>query len=433
MTTNTNQPTKTTEADDIAQTLGINHTSSRRGRMVKWAVTAAVIVVVVVVLLPWLTGGDSQTIQYKTDEAVRGDLTVTVTATGTLEPVNQVEVGSEVSGTVRMVAVDYNDRIKQGQVLAKLDTDQLQARVNQARAALQLAQAQVKQAEATVVETKNNLRRARELAESGMCSEEDCDAAQAAYDRAEASLLSAKAQVVQSQASLDAEQTTLDKATIHSPIDGIVLERSVEPGQTVAASLQTPVLFTLAEDLTQMELHVDVDEADVGQVAVGQAALFTVDAYPDHSFPAEITEVHFASQTVEGVVTYETVLRVDNSALLLRPGMTATADITVNRVENALLVANAALRFTPPVATAETSSGGGSLVSQLMPRPPSSGSKSHEEESNGDTQQVWALRTGQAVAVFVRVGATDGIRTEVVQGDIEPGTALITETITQAQ
>jgi HlyD family secretion protein len=384
-------------------------------------------------VLSWFGGGNSQTIQYKTDEVERGDLIVTVTATGTLEPVNQVEVGSEISGIVKTVAVDFNDRIKQGQVLTMLDTDQLQARVKQADASLQVSKAQVKQAEATVIETKNTLRRSRELAKSGMCSEKDCDTAQAAYDRAEANLLSTKAQVAQSQASLDAEQISLSKATIHSPINGIVLERNVEPGQTVAASLQTPVLFTLAEDLTQMELHVDVDEADVGQVLVGQLALFTVDAYPDKSFPAEIIEVHFASQTVEGVVTYETVLRVDNSALLLRPGMTATADITVNKVENVLLVTNAALRFTPPTPAVETSTGG-SLVSQLIPRPPRSGSKLEQEENGGNQQrQVWVLRDEQLSPVIVSVGVSDGVRTEVLTGDLTPDMKLVVETISQAQ
>ncbi|MGS0724423.1 efflux RND transporter periplasmic adaptor subunit, partial [Shewanella sp. 30m-9] len=181
---------------------------------------------------------------------------------------------------------------------------------------------------------------------------------QATYDRTVANLASAKAQVVQSQVALDSELTTLAKATIHSPIDGIVLIRDVEPGQTMAASFQTPVMFTLAENLTQMELHVDVDEADVGQISVGQEALFTVDAYANRNFPAKISEVHFASQTVDGVVTYETVLIVDNSALLLRPGMTVTADILVKQVSDALLVPNAALRFSPPEQEQQAASSG---------------------------------------------------------------------------
>jgi HlyD family secretion protein len=202
----------------------------------------------------------------------------------------------------------------------------------------------------------------------------------------------------------------------------------------VAASLNTPVLFTLAEDLTQMELHVDVDEADVGLVSVGQEADFSVDAYPERTFPAQITEVHFASQTVDGVVTYETVLRVDNSALLLRPGMTATADITVNKIENAILVTNAALRFTPLVTTKQTSTDSSSLISQLMPRPPSSSSTTNSQGNSSNTQhQVWILKEGQIVAIPVSVGATDGLRTQVLKSDIELGMAVVIGTISQAK
>jgi len=418
---------------DIAQTLGVGQSRDPRKHYFKLGGIAVVIIVIVIIVAQWIGNGNSQTIRYKTAEVTRGKLVVTVTATGTLQPVNQVEVGSEISGTIKTVPVDFNDRVKQGQVLASMNTDQLQAKVNQARASLELAKAQVKQAEATVVETRNKLRRANELAKSGMCSEQDCDAAQASYDRAVADLARTKAQVVQAQAFLDAEQTTLAKATIHSPIDGIVLKRDVEPGQTVAASFQTPVLFTLAENLTQMELHVDVDEADVGQVKEGQDAEFTVDAYANRNFPARITEVHFASQTVDGVVTYETVLRVDNSELLLRPGMTATADIMVKQVEGALLLPNAALRFSPPVQEEQVKSGGGSLISKLMPRPPSSSSKQNEETKADKQQRVWALHDGQAVAIPVTTGSTDGIMTEVTGGNIEPGMALVIDTISISQ
>lgn len=427
---------ESTEAsgDNIAQTLGLEQNNDRRRGYIKWGGVAVAIIVVVIIMLQLFGNGNSQTVRYKTAEVTHGKLTVTVTATGTLQPVNQVEVGSEISGTIKTVLVDFNDRVKQGQILANMDIDQLQAKVNQTRASLQLAKAQVKQAEATVIETRNKLRRSKELAKKNMCSEQDCDAAQASYDRAVADLERTKAQVVQAQAFLDADQTMLAKATIHSPINGIVLKRDVEPGQTVAASFQTPVLFILAEDLTKMELHVDVDEADVGQVKEGQEAVFTVDAYANRSFPAKITEVHFASQTINGVVTYETVLRVDNSELLLRPGMTATADIMVKQIERALLLSNAALRFSPPVQEEKIQSGGGSLISKLMPRPPSSSSKQNDE-TNADKkqQQVWALRDGQAVAIPVSTGSTDGIMTEIIGGGIEPGMALIVDTISSGQ
>jgi HlyD family secretion protein len=412
----------------VAQTLGVNQIKSRRRQYLKWAGIVAVIILIVIVAMQLLGNGDSQKVRYITADVSRGTLTVTVTATGTLQPVNQVDLGSEISGTIKTVLVDYNDRVKQGQVLAVMNTDQLQARVNQARASLELAKAQVKQAEATIIETRNRLRRANELRKSGTFSQEEYDTAQAAYDRAVAELARSKAQVAQAQASLDAEQTTLSKATLVSPIDGIVLSRSVEPGQTVAASFQTPVLFTLAENLTQMELHVDVDEADVGQVKEGQDAVFTVDAYPSKSFPARISEVHFASQTVDGVVTYETVLLVDNSALLLRPGMTATADIMVNQIDDALLIPNAALRFKPATTEKQKASGGG-LVRSLLPRPPHAAKTHEEKDSDKKVQQVWTLHDGEPVAIAVTTGASNGILSEVLSGDIEPGQALITDTV----
>jgi len=430
MTTNNEKPAATPGAD-ITQTLGVEQPADTRRNYIKWGAIAAVISGIIILVLQLSGNGHSQTVRYSTIEATRGKLTVTVTATGTLQPVNQVDVGSEISGTIKAVMVDFNDRVEQGQVLATLDTDQLQAKVNQAMASLALAKAQVKQSEATVIETRNKLRRANELKKSGTCSQEDCDAAQAAYDRAVAELARSKAQVAQAQAALDAEQTTLAKATLLSPINGIVLNRDAEPGQTVAASFQTPVLFTLAENLAQMELHVDVDEADVGQVREGQDASFTVDAYSGKDFPAKITEVHFASQTVDGVVTYETVLRVDNSGLLLRPGMTATADIMVQQIDDALMVPNAALRFSPPAV--DTQQSGRGLLRSLLPRPPHPEKNREKADSSNKKQKVWQLVDGQAVAIGLTTGASDGINTEVLDGDIEPGTVLIVDTIDKSK
>jgi HlyD family secretion protein len=417
---------------DISAILGSEQSARRRSRYLLWVGFAAIILIAVFLVLRLSGDGNSQTVRYKTAEVKRGDLTVTVSATGTLEPVNQVEVGSEVSGSIRSVLVDFNDRVKKGQELAILDTDQLEARVNQAQAALALARAQVKQAEATVIETRNKLKRAKELSKSGMSSEEDRDSAQASYDRAVADLARTRAEVAQAEAALSAEQTTLAKATIRSPIDGIVLQRDVEPGQTVAASFQTPVLFTLAENLTQMELHVAVDEADVGQVRDDQNAVFTVDAYPDRNFQARITEIHYAPQTVEGVVTYETLLAVDNSDLSLRPGMTATADITVKQVNDALLVPNTALRFTPPVQQQESSARSGGLLGNLLPHPPRL-EKTRIETNNAKQQKVWILSEGQAVAVPVTTGATDGSMTEITSGDLKPGMMVITDTLNKGQ
>lgn len=378
-------------------------------------------------------GGSAQEIRFKTQVLTRGDLAVRVTATGTLEPVNQVEVGTEVSGTIETVLVDYNDRVRKGEVLARLDTSQLEARFRQSQAALNLARARVQDAEATITETGNKLRRTQDLVAKRLSSPEELDVAQATAARAEAALAVARAQVDQAQAELDAERRLLGKAVIHSPIDGLVLKRQVEPGQTVAASLQTPVLFTIAENLAQMELHVDVDEADVGRVAVGQDAEFTVDAYPDRPFHARIKQVRFAPKTVEGVVTYETLLSVDNADLLLRPGMTATAEILVTELEDALLVPNAALRFSPPKtsAGAEQARPGGGLVAMLLPRrPPDPKHQAESGRPKGGKQRLWVLRDGQPEAVQVVTGVTDGVLTQILEGPLGPGTEVIVDTLT---
>ena len=423
----------TNSESDIRQTLGIDQSPRNRRALKKWLVLALLAIVGTTIALVWKGAEESERMDYQTQRAQRGNLTVTVTATGTLEPTNQVDVGTEVSGTIETVDVDYNDQVKVGQVLARLDISKLQAQVLQSKAALESARAKVLEAQATVNEMRDELARLRqvwELSDNKVPSQHELDAAEAALDRAQADEASAKAQVSEAQATLEFNETVLSKAVIRSPINGMVLARSVEPGQTVAASLQAPVLFTLAEDLTQMELHVDVDEADVGQVKKGQEAFFTVDAYPDRNFPARVTQVRFGSKTVAGVVTYETVLNVDNSDLSLRPGMTATADITVKKVENAILVPNAALRFTPPIKEKEAPSDGGSLVSKLLPHPPRRPPKRPEGATADQKQQrVWTPRDGQLISMTVTTGATDGSMTEVTSGDVEPGMELVVDTL----
>ncbi len=421
-------------ADDVAKTLGVASAARFGPRARRWAAwgTAAVAVAAVGIVW-WVARSGSEQVRYATQPVTRGDLTVTVSATGSLEPTNQVDVGIEVSGTIKTVEADYNDRVKIGQVLARLDTTKLETQVLQTQAALESAKAKVQQAQASVQEARTQLARllrVQELSRGKVPSQQDMDTAHAALERAQADEASARAVVSQTQATLDANRTDLSKAVIRSPINGVILERSVEPGQTVAASFQAPVLFTIAEDLTRMELQVDVDEADVGQVRAGQEATFTVDAYPDRSFPARITAVYFGSQTVDGVVTYRAVLKVDNADLSLRPGMTATAVVTVKKVENALLVPNAALRFTPPEPEQTDLSGGGSLIGRLFPRPPHPNAQPRPNADAKGAQRVWTLRNGQPEAVAITTGATDGVMTEVTGGALEPGTSVITEAIT---
>lgn len=419
---------------DVARTLGLGQSAGKGRHVKRWLTwgTLAVIMAIVVIVIRWSTEHGSDTLQFKTEEARRGDLTVTVTATGTLEPTNQVDVGSELSGTVESVAVDYNDRVKVGQILASLDISKFEAQFQQSKAALESARAKVLAAQATVKEAANELarlERVRKLSDNKVPSEHDLHAAEAALQRAQADEAGAKAAVAEAQATLEAYESDLGKTAIRSPVDGIVLKRGVEPGQTVAASLQAPVLFTLAEDLAQMELHVDVDEADVGEVTGGQEATFTVDAYPDRTYPARITQVRYGPETLEGVVTYETVLNVDNADLSLRPGMTATADIMVRKVANVILVPNSALRFVPPAAQEEKSPSGG-ILNTLLPHPPRSSPKRSEGENAKEKQRrVWMLRGRQPVAIPVTTGSTDGIMTEVISGDVEPGMALVVDAI----
>jgi HlyD family secretion protein len=423
---------KTNPKSDIGKTLRIDRATGHGKHRKRWLIVAFLAIAGVTTAFVWKRAEKSNSMQYQTEKVQRGDLTVSVTATGNLEPTNQVEVGSEQSGIIETVEVDYNDHVKIGQVLAKLDTSKLEAQVLQSRAALASARAKVLQTEATIKETRNALSRlekVRKLSNNKAVSQHDLEAAQAALDRALADEAAAKATVNQARAILEANETDLSKAVIRSPINGLVLTRNVEPGQTVAASLQAPVLFILAEDLTQMELHVAVDEADVGQVKEGQEATFTVDAYTDRNFPARIIQIRFGSQTVDGVVTYETVLNVDNSDISLRPGMTATAEITVKKVKDAILVPNAAFRFTPPIKEKDDPSDSGSLVSKLLPRRPRSWSKRRKETTaNNKQQRVWTLRDGQLVPITVTTGATNGSMTEVTGGDVEPGMALVVDT-----
>ena len=374
---------------------------------------------------------------YVTEEVRRGNLTLSVAANGTLQPTRSVTIGSELSGTVRNVLVDVNDKVKKGQVLVELDTAKLEAQVLRSRASLAAAQARLAQAVATTKEATAGLARLQEVARlSGgkVPSATELDAGQATLDRAKADEASARASVDDARAALSTDETNLSKASIRSPINGVVLTRSVEPGNAVAASLQAVTLFTVVEDLTRLRLDVSVDEADVGSLTVGQKASFTVSAYPSRRYPAEVTRVSFGSTKTDNVVTYITWLDVDNSDLSLRPGMTAAATITSTERNDVLLVPNTALRFTPAQAGAEAAgkpaSANRGIVSQLMPGPPRSASRKTAGGAGpgaGQTRQIWLLQDGVPQPVSVKVGISDGRMTEVSAEGLEPGAQVITD------
>jgi len=373
---------------------------------------------------------------YTTQEVSRGDLTLTVTANGTIQPTRSINIGSELSGTVRKVNVDVNDVIKKGQVLVELDTSKLSDQVLRSKAALAAAIAKVLQTEATIKETASALQRLEEVSRlSGgkVPSKSELDTVRAAHDRAIADDLSARAGVNDVRAALSTDQINLSKASIVAPSDGVVLTRAVDPGNAVAASLQAVTLFTMAEDLTKLRLWVYVDEADVGSVKLGQDANFTVSAYPTRKFPAHITRVGFGSTITDNVVTYLTYLDVDNTDLSLRPGMTATATIKAKQVNDVLLVPNTALRFTPTSADSDKSQSANKkgLATSLMPSMPRSNKrKSAADRANvALAKQVWVLPKdgGAAIAVAVKPGISDGHMTEIVGGDLKVGMQVITD------
>jgi HlyD family secretion protein len=421
--------TKTDAQSEMMKTLGM--AASGRGRKKwKWIIALVLLVLVVAGVMAFGKKKDVKAeVYFKTEAVQRGPLTVTVSATGSLEPTNSVDVGSEQSGIVESVEVTYNDRVETGQVLARLDPSRLEAQVTQSKAGLESAKAQLLQSQAAVTEARNRMSRLKDVWErSGnkVPSLEVLEVAETTLQKALASEAAAKAQVSVARANLEAFETDFSKLIIYSPVNGIVLSRDVEPGQTVQASFQAVTLFKLAEDLTRMELHVAVDEADVGQVREGQKATFTVDAYPDRTFDADVLQVRYGANTEQGVVTYETVLSVDNSELLLRPGMTATAEIVVNEISDVLLISNSALRFSPDpkdlVRFTEKAKPGNE------PPPVAAAGEPPSEAAAINQQMVWAIRDGKMVQVPIVIGETDLDHTEVKEGELSPGDLLIINT-----
>lgn len=404
----------------------VNAPQTGKGKTIRRVIAG----VITMVLLAWLllpSANNSIDTKFITEEVKKGDMSVKVSATGNLHPTNQVDVGSELSGIVESVLVEENASVKRGQVLAQMDLSKLNDQVTKSKAAVLAAEAQIAQMQATVKESDSNYARlswVSKLSGGKVPSMSELSSAEATLTRAKANEANARATAEQALATLRSDQTNLSKATIRSPIDGIVLTRKIEPGQTVAASLQAPVLFTLAEDLAQMELQVNVDEADVSQVKPGQAAFFTVDAWPGRKYPAEIVRVGFGAQTTDGVVTYKTILKVSNLDLSLRPGMTATAEIATANRNSVLLVPNEALRYTP-ASSAQTEKSGG-FLSTMLPRPPSQQPKVIANNASGTAKQIWVLRETKPVVIEVKTGLSNGRYTEIVGGDLQAGMSVIT-------
>ncbi|MEJ7933620.1 efflux RND transporter periplasmic adaptor subunit [Sphingobium sp. AN558] len=429
---------------DLDDFLGAKPQKPWRKRAIRGGI--GLVLLIAVLLLARCFSGDDKA-NYATREVRKGDLTVAVSATGNLKPINQVDVGSEQSGKIIAVYVDVNDRVTKGQKLAELDTRRLVDSVNQNRAQVSASQASVAQAQAQVALAKATLDRQLnvfQLSGGRVPAKTELDTARANYSNAIGALRAQQAQVDVARAQLSSAQTNLSIAQIVSPVNGVVLSRDIEPGQTVAASLNAPVLFTLAEDLTQMEVEVSVDEADVGQVKDGQTANFAVDAFPGRTFPAKVTRVNVGSNsssasstsstttssTAGTVVAYTAVLSVNNQDETLRPGMTATADIVTQELRDVLLVPNAAMRFKP---SAGKGRGG---ITSVLPGPGRMrrGSARQVSFGAGSSQTVYVIgEDGEPKPIQIVIGASDGARTVVTGGALKPGMRVITGQLAAGQ
>lgn len=443
--TNMTQPESQESLDDF---LG-----AKPARPVRKYVTWGVIAVVLIGLLFLLSRcfGGASAADFATQAAQRGDLTVTVSATGKLAPTNQVTVGSQLSGLVTKVVVDVNDRVVAGQPLALIDPEQLDDQIRQGQAQLAANRAQVGQAQATVAESQAQLARLEQvykLSNGRVPSAAELQTGRATYQRSVAALKVAQANVTAANAQLGQSQTQRARAIIRSPVTGVVLARQVDPGQTVASSFNTPTLFVIAQDLTQMKLEVAIDEADVGQVKLGQKANFAVDAFPGKTYPATITRVDLGSNltvsaatasattsttsTTGQVVSYAADLTVANPGLELRPGMTATADIVTSEKKNVLLIPNAALRFRP--ASGSGADQGGGIAGSLTFRPRRGQRPERSATVGRGAQQTVYVKgaDGKPQAVTVVTGDTNGRMTEVIGGDLKPGQQVITGQLANA-
>lgn len=424
-------------ATDLNEFLGKRAVPAWR-RFAKWGLVA--FGVVMLLLLAMRLFAPAPKPSYSVEVAQKGMLVVSVSATGKLAPTNQVDVGSEVSGLVSRVLVDVNDRVTEGQAIAIIDPIRFQDSVNQSTAQLMSSIAAVAQARATLAQSSAQLARLEEvnrLSGGRVPAKTEMEQAVADRDRAVANVRAAEANVGAARATLSSNQYNLVRAVIRSPVNGVILARQVEPGQTVAASFNTPTLFVIAEDLTKMKLEVAIDEADVGEVKAGQQARFTVDAFPGATFPATITRVDLGSNlsaqsstttttTTNQVVSYSATLAVANPEIRLRPGMTATADITTTEKSGVLLIPNAALRFRPGESATPGQSGG--ITSAFgPPRFRRGGAERTATIGRGSTQTVYVQQADETLKpVSIITGDTNGAMTEVTGGQLKPGMKVVT-------
>jgi HlyD family secretion protein len=367
-------------------------------KRIAW-IPAAILAVTVSVAGFYRTSRDADAPTYKTTIVTRGDLVETVEATGTLDAVTTVQVGSQVSGTIASLNADFNSVVKKGQVIARLDPSLMQAQVDQAEATIVRLQADVERARVSLDDARLKLDRARALFAEGLIPRADLETAETTERQADASVKAAQAQVTQAHATLKQNRVNLDHTVITAPIDGIVISRNVDVGQTVAASMSAPTLFVIAKDLTRMQVEASIDEADIGRIQPGQAVRFRVDAYPRESFTGKVVQVRLEPQVVQNVVSYVTVIDVPNPNGKLKPGMTANVEIEIARADDVLIVPNAATRFQPEAQPDGTPGPRG--------------------------RRVWTLRDGELQPVRIETGITNGTATAIVGGQLQEGMPVV--------
>ncbi|MGZ3438333.1 MAG: efflux RND transporter periplasmic adaptor subunit [Polyangia bacterium] len=405
----------------------------------KRAIVAAVIVLAAgAALYFFLHNRKPAAVHYETAKVTRGNITARVTATGTLSALVTVQVGSQVSGRISQINVDFNSPVKKGQVVARIDPQMFAAAMENAKANVAAAEGQLAQSKANAKNAELQRERSRKLREQNLVAQADLDTAEATADAAAANVKMQEGQLAQARAQMHQAQVNLDYTTIISPTDGTVISRAVDVGQTVAASLQAPTLFTIAQDLTKMQVDTSVAEADVGKLKPAMAATFTVDAYPSERFRGTVRQIRNAPTTVQNVVTYDAVIDVDNTELKLKPGMTANVTFVYAEKKDVLKVANAALRFKPPAdLLAPTTPSGGAAAATRPPGAQPSGATSAPgaptrhggRPSNvpSDQRQVWVLRGERPSPVTIKTGVSDGSVSEIVEGDLKEGEEVVTD------
>ncbi|HVT35228.1 MAG TPA: efflux RND transporter periplasmic adaptor subunit [Nevskiaceae bacterium] len=377
--------------------------------------TLACAIVAALLFMLWRSGSHKAAPDYVTVKADRGRIAARVTATGTLSALVTVQVGSQVSGRIADIEVDYNSTVKKGQLLARIDPQLFEAALQQAQANLKAAQGNLVKARVQAKDAHRQADRSDELYAQKLIAQSDRDTARANADAADAAIVAADGEVAQAQASADQASVNLAYTKILSPTDGVVISRAVDVGQTVAAALQAPTLFVIAQDLSQMQVDTSVAESDIGKLTEGMPVMFTVDAYPNERFRGSVRQIRNAPTTVQNVVTYDAVIAVANPDLKLKPGMTANATFTYADKSDVLRVPNAALRFKP--------------AADQVPGPKADAPREHGQRGGGDRSQrtLWVLRGGQAQPVTVQTGISDGSLTEIADGDLHEGDDLITD------